>query len=56
MKIGDEVHETKNIVIASGSVPAALKGVEVDNAGGVIVDSTGALALPKIPKSIQRLP
>ena len=52
VKIGDEVHETKNIVIASGSVPAALKGVEVDNAGGVIVDSTGALALPKIPKSM----
>ncbi|MEO1959722.1 MAG: dihydrolipoyl dehydrogenase, partial [Paracoccus sp. (in: a-proteobacteria)] len=52
VKIGDEVHETKNIVIASGSVPAALKGVEVDNAGGVIVDSTGALALRKIPKSM----
>ncbi|MEH6788460.1 MAG: dihydrolipoyl dehydrogenase [Paracoccus sp. (in: a-proteobacteria)] len=52
VKIGDEVHETKNIVIASGSVPTALKGVEVDNAGGVIVDSTGALALPKIPKSM----
>ncbi|AUH34982.1 dihydrolipoyl dehydrogenase [Paracoccus tegillarcae] len=52
VKVGDEVHETKNIVIATGSEPAALKGVEVDNAGGVIVDSTGALMLPKIPKSM----
>ena len=52
VKVGDTVHETKNIVIASGSVPSALKGVEVDNDAGVIVDSTGALALPKIPKSM----
>ncbi|MFN4099835.1 MAG: dihydrolipoyl dehydrogenase [Pararhodobacter sp.] len=52
VKVGDTVHETKNIVIATGSVPAALKGVEVDNDAGVIVDSTGALALPKIPKSM----
>ncbi|WP_295046464.1 FAD-dependent oxidoreductase, partial [uncultured Paracoccus sp.] len=40
------------IVIASGSVPSALKGVTVDNDAGVVVDSTGALALPKIPKSM----
>ncbi len=52
VKIGDTVHEAKNIVIASGSVPASLKGVEVDNDAGVIVDSTGALSLPKIPKSM----
>ncbi|MCF3974084.1 dihydrolipoyl dehydrogenase [Paracoccus salsus] len=52
VKVGDDVHETKNIVVATGSVPASLKAVEVDNAGGVIVDSTGALALPKIPKSM----
>ncbi|AUH63147.1 dihydrolipoyl dehydrogenase [Paracoccus zhejiangensis] len=52
VKVGDTVHETKNIVIASGSEPSPLKGVEVDNAGGVIVDSTGALTLPKIPKSM----
>ena len=52
VKVGDTVHETKNIVIATGSVPQGLRGVEVDNAGGVIVDSTGALALPKIPKSM----
>ncbi|MDP5308283.1 dihydrolipoyl dehydrogenase [Paracoccus spongiarum] len=52
VRVGDDLHETKRIVIATGSIPAALKGVEVDNAGGVIVDSTGALALPKIPKSM----
>ncbi|WP_265500675.1 dihydrolipoyl dehydrogenase [Paracoccus beibuensis] len=52
VKVGDTVHEAKNIVIATGSVPQGLRGVEVDNAGGVIVDSTGALALPKIPKSM----
>ncbi|MBU3029939.1 dihydrolipoyl dehydrogenase [Paracoccus marinaquae] len=52
VKVGDTLHETKNIVIATGSAPSELKGVEVDNAAGVIVDSTGALTLPKIPKSM----
>ncbi|WP_304615713.1 dihydrolipoyl dehydrogenase [Paracoccus sp. (in: a-proteobacteria)] len=52
VKVGDTVHETKNIVIATGSTPAPLKGVEVDNEAGRIVDSTGALALPRIPKSM----
>src|ERR1700761_7811535 len=40
----------KNIVIATGSEPSALPGVEVDNKR--IVDSTGALSLPEIPKSL----
>jgi len=52
VKIGDQTHETKNIVIASGSVPSALKGVEVDNDAGIVVDSTGALALKKIPETM----
>lgn len=52
VKVGDTVHDAKNIVIASGSVPSALKGVEVDNEAGIIIDSTGALALPKIPQSM----
>ncbi|MBO9475611.1 dihydrolipoyl dehydrogenase [Shimia sp. R10_1] len=52
VKVGDDVHETKNIVIASGSVPSSLPGVEVDNDKGVVVDSTGALDLPKIPKKM----
>lgn len=52
VKVDDTIHETKNIVIATGSSPAPLKGVEVDNDAGIIVDSTGALSLPKIPKSM----
>jgi dihydrolipoamide dehydrogenase len=52
VKVGDTTYETKNIVIATGSEPSALKGVEVDNAGGVVVNSTGALVLPNIPKSM----
>ncbi|MCA0042638.1 dihydrolipoyl dehydrogenase [Celeribacter litoreus] len=52
VKVGDEVHEAKNIVIASGSVPTSLPGVEVDNDAGIVVDSTGALELPKIPKKL----
>ncbi|AJE48594.1 dihydrolipoyl dehydrogenase [Celeribacter indicus] len=52
VKVGDEVHEARNIVIASGSVPSALPGIEVDNEAGVVVDSTGALDLPKVPKKM----
>ena len=40
----------KNIVIATGSEPAGLPGVTVDQ--DRIVDSTGALSLPKVPKSL----
>lgn len=50
VQVGDEVHEAKNIIIASGSAPAALKGVEVDEK--VVVTSTGALELGKIPKKL----
>jgi dihydrolipoamide dehydrogenase len=45
-----EVHEAKNIVIATGSEPSPLAGVTVDQ--DRIVDSTGALSLPKVPKSL----
>ncbi|RMB28482.1 dihydrolipoamide dehydrogenase [Sphingomonas sp. PP-F2F-G114-C0414] len=38
----------KNIVIATGSSVMPLPGVEVDQA--TVVDSTGALALPKVPE------
>jgi dihydrolipoamide dehydrogenase len=50
VKVGDEVHEAKNIVIATGSVPATLPGVEVDEK--TVVTSTGALVLNKVPKSL----
>src|SRR5665213_2919659 len=40
----------KAIVIATGSAPAALAGVEIDQKR--IVDSTGALAISEVPKSL----
>ncbi|MGH6966546.1 MAG: dihydrolipoyl dehydrogenase [Phenylobacterium sp.] len=43
-------HEAKNIVIATGSEPSPLPGVTVDQKR--IVDSTGALTLPEVPKSL----
>ncbi len=52
VKVGDETYATKNIVIASGSVPSSLPGVTVDNDAGIVVDSTGALELPKVPKKM----
>jgi dihydrolipoamide dehydrogenase len=50
VKVGDDVHEAKNIVIATGSEASSLPGVEVDEK--VVVTSTGALELGKIPKSM----
>ncbi|RFP90095.1 dihydrolipoyl dehydrogenase [Rhodobacteraceae bacterium 63075] len=50
VKVGDETHEAKNIVIASGSEPASLPGVEIDEK--VVVSSTGALELSKVPKKL----
>lgn len=50
VQVGDETHEAKNIVIASGSVAASLPGVEIDER--IVVTSTGALELPKIPKKM----
>ncbi len=47
--VGGETVTAKNIVIATGSSVMPLPGVEVDNAGGQIVDSTGALELDKVP-------
>ncbi|MCR9151448.1 MAG: dihydrolipoyl dehydrogenase [Rhodobacteraceae bacterium] len=48
--VGDETHAAKSIVIATGSEPSMLPGVEIDEK--VVVTSTGALALPKVPKSM----
>ena len=50
VKVGDETHEAKYIVIASGSEPSSLPGVTVDET--TIVTSTGALALQAIPKKL----
>ncbi len=50
VKVGDEVHAAKSIIIASGSEPSSLPGVEVDEK--VVVTSTGALELGKVPKKL----
>ncbi len=42
-------YTAKNVVIATGSSVTPLPGVEVDNDQGIIVDSTGALALNRVP-------
>ena len=46
--VGDKVLQTKNIVIATGSEPTPLPGVEIDEER--IVSSTGALSLKSVPK------
>ena len=46
---GDRV-TAKNIVIATGSSVTPLPGVEIDQR--VVVDSTGALELPKVPEHL----
>ena len=48
VKVGDQTVTAKNIVIATGSSVTPLPGVEIDQK--VVVDSTGALELPKVPE------
>jgi dihydrolipoamide dehydrogenase len=50
VKVGDEVHDAKNIIIASGSEASSLPGIEIDEK--IVVTSTGALELGKIPKKM----
>jgi len=50
VKVGDEVHTAKNIVIATGSEASTLPGVEIDET--TVVTSTGALTLANPPKSM----
>lgn len=50
---GDSVElETSNIVIATGSDVAGIPGVDVKFDEKVVVSSTGALELPKVPKDM----
>lgn len=43
-------HSAKSIVIATGSEPSSLPGVEIDETS--VVTSTGALSLPAVPKRL----
>ncbi len=48
--VGDDTHEAKNIIIASGSDVTSIPGVEIDEK--IVVSSTGALELGKVPKKL----
>ena len=50
--VNDAKVTAKHIVIATGSSVTPLPGVAVDNDRGVIVDSTGAIALAKVPEHL----
>lgn len=50
VKVGDDIHNAKHIVIATGSESSSLPGVTVDEE--TVVTSTGALTLKSIPKKL----
>jgi dihydrolipoamide dehydrogenase len=50
VEVAGKVYRAKNIVIATGSSVTPLPGVAVDNDKQIIVDSTGALELAKVPE------
>jgi dihydrolipoamide dehydrogenase len=52
VEVAGKTVTAKNIVIATGSSVTPLPGVEIDNAKGVVVDSTGAIALAKVPEHL----
>ncbi len=52
VKVGDAMVTAKAIIIATGSSVMPLANVPVDNEGGIVVDSTGALSLHKVPEHL----
>jgi dihydrolipoamide dehydrogenase len=52
VEVAGKRYSAKNVVIATGSSVTPLPGVEVDNAKGIVVDSTGALALDRVPQHL----
>lgn len=48
--VGGKSVTARNIIIATGSSVTPLPGVEIDQK--VVIDSTGALALPKVPEHL----
>jgi dihydrolipoamide dehydrogenase len=50
VSVGGAKVTAKDVVIATGSSVTPLPGVTVDNDAGVVVDSTGALALDRVPE------
>lgn len=49
VEVAGKTVTAKNVIIATGSSVTPLPGIEVDNDKGLIVDSTGALALDRVP-------
>ena len=49
VEVAGKTYRAKNIIIATGSSVTPLPGVDVDNDKQMIVDSTGALELAKVP-------
>ena len=50
IRVGEEVLNAKNVIVATGSSPRALPGVEFDEK--LILSNTGALAIPEVPKRL----
>ncbi|SEO00683.1 dihydrolipoamide dehydrogenase [Salinihabitans flavidus] len=50
VKVGDDTHTARSIVIATGSEASSIPNVEIDEK--VVVSSTGALELSKVPKKM----
>ena len=50
VKVSDETHEAKHIIIATGSEVSTLPGVDIDEK--TVVSSTGALELSKVPNKM----
>ncbi len=47
VQVGDDIYEAKNILIATGSEPTPLNGIEIDEKD--VLSSTGALSLDTVP-------
>ncbi|MCH2486546.1 MAG: dihydrolipoyl dehydrogenase [Erythrobacter sp.] len=52
VKVGNETVTAKDVIIATGSTVTPLPNVTIDNEKGVVVDSTGALELAKVPEKM----
>ncbi len=50
IRVGEEVLNAKNVIVATGSSPRALPGVEFDEK--LILSNTGALAIPEVPRRL----
>lgn len=52
VKVSDEVHDAKHIIIATGSEASNVPGADVTIDEKIVITSTGALELSKIPRRL----